>query len=157
MSNSLKAEKNYTCTQAAVLIPGSEQKHLLFFNKQRAIKRSEGVTALNCKSVYLDDRPQSFSITVLPWCVVNEGLGLIFRELVGLELINGGYSRPAVLCGSACGGTFNLPIRVWYYHGSWTSFSRCQRGYMSGLMGLKAHIESSPASMSAGGSTDLAA
>lgn len=72
------------------------------------------------------------NMPVLPWCVVNEGLGLIFRELVGLELINGGYSRPAVFCGSACGGTFNLPVRVWYYHGSWRSFSHCHRGYMQG-------------------------
>lgn len=41
---------------------------------------------------------------VSPGRVVDEGLGLVLGELVGLELVNGGYSRPAVLCGSACGG-----------------------------------------------------
>lgn len=97
------------------------------------------------------------NMPVIPWCVVNKGLDLIFWELVGLELINGGYSRPAVFCGSACRGTFNLPVRVLYYHGSWRSFSRCHRGYMPGLMGLKGHIESSTATLSAGGSTDQAA
>lgn len=97
------------------------------------------------------------NMPVLPWRVVNEGLGLIIWEFVGLELINRGYSRPAVFCGSAYRGTCNQPIRVWYYHGSWRGFSRCHRGYMPGLMGLKAHVQSSTASLSAGGSTDLAA
>lgn len=46
---------------------------------------------------------------VSPGRVVNEGLRLVFGELLGLELVNGGYSRPVVFCGSACGGTFIQP------------------------------------------------
>lgn len=39
-----------------------------------------------------------------PGGVVDEGLGLVLGELVGLELVDGGYSRPVVLGGSACRG-----------------------------------------------------
>lgn len=46
-------------------------------------------------------------LRVSPGCMVNERLDLVLGELVGLELVDGGYSRPAVFCGSACGGTFN--------------------------------------------------
>lgn len=44
-----------------------------------------------------------------PGRVVNKRLRLVFGELLGLELVNGGYSRPVVFCGSACGGTFIRP------------------------------------------------
>lgn len=39
-----------------------------------------------------------------PGGVVDERLSLVLGELVGLELVDGGYSRPVVLSGSACGG-----------------------------------------------------
>lgn len=41
--------------------------------------------------------------------MINERLRLVLGELVGLELVDGGDSRPAVFCGSACRGTVNRP------------------------------------------------
>lgn len=46
---------------------------------------------------------------ISPGRVVNQGLRLVFGELLGLELVDGGYSRPVVFCGRACGGTFIRP------------------------------------------------
>ncbi len=52
---------------------------------------------------------QNLSFPVSPGRVVNDVLGLVFGELIGLKLVDRGDSRPAVFCGSACGGTFNQP------------------------------------------------
>lgn len=41
---------------------------------------------------------------VSPGGMVDEGLGLVLGKLVGLELVDGGYSGPVVLSGSACSG-----------------------------------------------------
>lgn len=50
-----------------------------------------------------------YKFPVSPGRVVNERLSFVLGEFVGLELVDRGYSRPAVFCGSACGGTFNRP------------------------------------------------
>lgn len=53
------------------------------------------------------NKSKSVNISAVPGCVINERLGLVLGELVGFELFDRGYPRPAVFCGSACGGTFN--------------------------------------------------
>lgn len=62
-------------------------------------------------------KKRHLSFPISPGCVVNQGLGLVLGELVGLELVDRGYAGPAVFCGRACGGI--APVKVKLGHASW--------------------------------------
>lgn len=87
------------------------------------------------------ERRHSMNVPVLPRRVIDQGLSLVLWELVGLELLDGGDSRPAVFCGCACGETCSRPCisqaLLCQLEGL---FTQPQGGYIPELMGLKPHV-----------------